>query len=236
MTVVVAPAGFLAPFPSHHRGLFDRVVAAGGAYLSLVPDHQTATRAAFFSRNACLAALSHAVVIVEGSFRSGARNTTRWARQLGRPFFAVPAAPWHKRGGGCLIELRLGARLCTHARDVLEVLEESGAGPLIPVMPPEPQEEPRQACAQVPLPFPERPQTAEGLVLDAVRRGARNIDEICDLSGLGAAVVQRHVLTLTLEGALAPDPAGALAQRLPPNLVSPHKLLKSIEEKGDCDR
>lgn len=219
ITVVVAPAGFLKPFPARNRGLFERIVDSGGAYLSLAADEVAATQGSFFRRNACLAALAHALVVVEAPFRSGARNAARFARALGRPFLAVPHAPWERHGEGCLLELRLGARLCTGAADVLAELERCLTGGLMP-----------QAAARTPiqvsLPFSERPLTTDAIVLDAVRRGARNADEICELSGLGPALVQRHVLTLTLEGELAPDPAGGLRVTPDRGLVSAPNQLK----------
>jgi len=218
-TVVVAPAGFLKPFPAGNRALFQRIVDSGGAYLSLAADEAAATQGSFFRRNACLAALAHALVVVEAPFRSGARNAAAFARALGRPFLAVPHAPWEKHGEGCLLEIRLGARLCTGAADVLAELERCLAGRVLPRMA-------ERSPVQVSLPFTERPLTTDAIVLDAVRRGARNADEICELSGLGPALVQRHVLTLTLEGELAPDPAGGLRVTLERGSVSPPNQLK----------
>ncbi len=121
-TVVVAPGGFQRPFPPENRDLFRRVVEQGGAYLSLSPSDTPASRGAFFPRNACLVALSHAVVVVEAPIRSGARNAAAHARQLGRPLFVVPATPWNSQGLGCILELKLGARVLYGERDVLDLL------------------------------------------------------------------------------------------------------------------
>src|SRR5690606_32176743 len=112
--------------------LFRRIVAERGAYVSLVPDDVAATQPAFFRRNACLAALAHAVVVVQAPRRSGARNAAAWARRLGRPLLVVPSAPWIERGLGCLLELRRGAQLCESARNVLQVLEQLGVTPPAP--------------------------------------------------------------------------------------------------------
>lgn len=121
-TVVVAPGGFDRPFPPENRELFRRVIEHGGAYLSLAPSGTPATRGAFFPRNACLAALSHAIVVVEAPIRSGARNAAAHARQLGRPLFVAPAVPWNGQGLGCIVELKLGARPLYSERDVLDLL------------------------------------------------------------------------------------------------------------------
>jgi DNA processing protein len=230
VTVVVAPAGLDTPFPEENAGLFREIVDSGGAYLSLVPDGTKATRHVFFRRNSYLVALAHAVVVTEAPVRSGARNAAKWARELGRPLLAVPFAPWQRRGGGSVLELRLGASVCTSARDVLRVLRRQFLTP-IPVSP----EPGRFASEQPQLPF-SKPEvvavdanTQATLVRDAVAAGARTIDEICDQTSLGPGAVQHHVLTLTLEGVLAPDPGSGWLEVRVDGLVSASKILKSKE-------
>lgn len=122
VSVVVAPASFDRAYPPEHLDLFQRVVAGGGAYATHLPPDSPAGYATFFRRNAILAALAHVLVVAEAGVRSGARNAARHARRLGRPVFAVPAPPWNPRGRGCIIELELGARPLTGAKDVLELL------------------------------------------------------------------------------------------------------------------
>lgn len=127
VTAVIAPAGYLRPFPEKNASLFSEITASGGAYASLVGDDVTATQAAFFARNACMAALSWALVVVQSGFRGGARNAAAHARKLGRPVFIVPSSPWIARGQGCIEELRLGGRICAGAKDVLQALSEIDA-------------------------------------------------------------------------------------------------------------
>jgi DNA processing protein len=204
VTVVVAPAGFDRPYPSGNKELFERAVERGGAYVSLVPDDADAKRYAFFARNACLAALAHALVVVEADVRSGALNASHWARDLGRPLLVVPHAPWAKKSRGCLVELRRGALLCEGPRDVLRELDRQALVPLEVARPP----------TQPELPFPPAalgPSADADRILAAVAGGATHLDEIASLTGLSAGVIQRQILTLTLDGVLAPDPSGRLA-------------------------
>jgi DNA processing protein len=193
-TVVVAPAGFGTPFPGKNAPLFRRIVESGGAYLSLVPDAVPATRGIFFARNACLAALAHAVIVTETPVQSGSKNASKWARGLGRPLFVVPHSPWHWQGKGAVQELRLGAEPLDSAADVLKVLKRSGLHGLA------------RGPVQQDLPL------ASGMdpVLEALRSGAAHPDEIAELTGLTLVAVQQRILTLALSGVLVPGPWGSL--------------------------
>jgi DNA processing protein len=200
-TVVVAPAGFDRPFPEQNAELFARVVASGGAYLSLHPDDTPADSRIFFARNACLVALAHAVVVAQlPARRSGAANAAKWARQLGRPLFIVPHSPWVVEGGGALRELRLGGRPLDRAKDILKFLGAAGLHPL-----------PQPAQGQL-WPGADAPAAADDAdpVLTALRGGAGHADEIADLTGLSLATVQQRILTLALSGVLVPGPLGSL--------------------------
>ena len=210
-TVVVAPAGFERPFPEENADLFRVVVQSGGAYLSLVRGECPATRGVFFARNAVLTALSHLVVVVESPVRSGARNAAAHARRLGRPLFVVPAAPWHRKGAGCLLELRNGARLLITVKDLLKALAELNLHPIVAARPTLPTSLPKQES----LDFSGTSQAAGGreAVLAAVRLGARSSDEIGLASGLPAGRVSELILTLRLEGVLVTDPSGRLQIR-----------------------
>lgn len=201
-TVVVAPAGIERPFPEPNRALFQRVVAVGGAYLSLVADDVPATNGIFFSRNACLIALAHAVIVTETPCRSGARNASSWARQLGRPLFVVPHSPWHEQGRGSVKELQLGAIPLDGAKSVLKLLSAAGLRGL----PSGSAEHGSPAAARQ----PELPGFEADPVLAAVRSGAEHVDQIAASSGLPVPVVQQRLLTLTLSGVLVPGPWGSV--------------------------
>jgi DNA processing protein len=206
-TAVIAPASFDVPYPATNAALFQRVLDAGGAYAALVPDGTPATQAAFFPRNACLVALAHVVVVVEAGFRSGAANAARWARDIGRPLLVVPHAPWSEKGKGCLVELRRGALLCEGPRDVLRELERLLLRPLPTAR--------KRGLRRRRLEHASGPGAELERVRDAVASGANNVDEVSERTGLPVPEVQRHVLTLTLSGVLAPDRSGRLALVLP---------------------
>jgi DNA processing protein len=223
-TVVVAPAGFNKPFPPKNRELFHRIIAEGGAYLALLPPEEPAPRGIFFARNGCLVALAHAVVVVEAKHRSGARNAAAWARRLGRPLLAVPSAPWIPTGAGCILELRLGARVCSGSDDVLRALEESLVIPALPRA-----RTPAAPANSEQMALPLGPVEEGGeleRVVRAVALGARHLDGVCQVSGLAPGPAQRHLLTLTLEGVLVADAVGGLGLNPARRPVSSTKSLK----------
>ena len=197
VTVVITPAGFDHPYPEQNAELYQRVVASGGAYLSLFPDDVAAHQAHFFARNACLAALAHAVVVTQSPFISGAANTAKWARRLGRPLFVIPHSPWVTQGKGAVQLLRRGARPLDRTKELLRLLRESGQHPL------------RVPPSQGEL-FAPSPAADADPVLQALRAGASHTDEIVDRTGLSLAAVQQRILTLALSGVLVPGPSGSL--------------------------
>jgi DNA processing protein len=216
-TMVIAPAGYWVPYPAKNAALFRSILRRDGAYLSLVGDAVVAQTSSFFARNAALVALSHALVVVEAPFRSGARNAARWARRLGRPLFIVPSAPWSRRGRGSLQDLERGALPCVRAENVLRELERRLSLPEKSLNVPKrkPRRSKRGPPAQQELAFLGSAQSdGEELrrVLAAIDAGARALDAICERTGLPASAAQRHVLTLTLEGVLGADPGGLLAR------------------------
>ena len=68
-------------------------------------------------------------MVVEAAAESGALSTARWARELGRPCFAVPGDIDRPESQGCLTLLREGADLCASAADVLAVMKRPSSRP-----------------------------------------------------------------------------------------------------------
>lgn len=111
-TVVVLGAGLDHASPKSHRRLFERA-AAQGAVVSPFPCGLPGDRWTFPRRNAWIAALAQAVVVVQAGAKSGALHTARAAFDLGRPVWAAPGpldAPLH---AGCHALINSGAHLLT---------------------------------------------------------------------------------------------------------------------------
>lgn len=224
-TLVVAASSFDRPFPLANGELFKEIVGRGGGYLSRFEAGAPPRRHQFLERNGFLVALCHVLVLVEAPLRSGARNAAKWARRLSRPCFAVPSPPWNEQGRGCIAELKLGARPLGAPADVLRLLEEQDLRPLPPPA----------AASLEPAPGPPAPETGASArplgaakrgkrrvlgvpldselasaVLQAVRAGARDTEQVIAAVGGDAREVRHALMLLTLGGELGEAPTGEL--------------------------
>jgi DNA processing protein len=161
-TVVVLGSGVDVAYPVRHAGLFDQIVASGGALVSMFPLGMQPRRGSFVERNALIAALADVVVVVEADVRSGSLSTAAAARKQGRTVAACPGSP------GCQRLIATGAALAEEAADVLAILD---GRPRYPT-PPDLDDNARK-------------------VRDAIAAGVRGIDAIVRHTGLPVRTVLR---------------------------------------------
>jgi DNA processing protein len=175
--------------------------------LTEVPPGHAPRPSTFASRNRLLAALSDAVVLVQGRGDSGALITAREARDLGRPVGAVPWDPRDPLAEAPLGLLRAGrAELVRHAGDVLELMgcaalrspDSAGAGPALP-------EDGARAVSLA-------PGGDEARLLAALRRRPEPLDVAAARAGLTLAAAGAAFVVLELHG-LAETAPGGLARR-----------------------
>jgi DNA processing protein len=124
-TVAVVGTGIDLTYPSRHRDLARRI-AGRGAVVSELPVGAPPLARHFPRRNRLIAALVHAVLVVEAAPRSGSLITARLAADLGREVLAVPGSIHSPLARGCNDLIRQGAKLVAVARDILEELPPSG--------------------------------------------------------------------------------------------------------------
>ncbi len=129
-TVAVLACGVDQPYPPSNTGLFEHI-ATSGLLISEWPPESAPHRHRFLIRNRVIAALARGTVMVEAGIRSGARNTLRRTRQLGRAAMVVPGRATSEQSAGCHAELRRESddrvRLVTRLEHVLEEIGELGA-------------------------------------------------------------------------------------------------------------
>ena len=187
-TVAVLATGLVRAYPPQHGALFE-AIAEQGALISEAHAPNKIAGWAFLRRNRLIAALAESVVVVQAPARSGALSTARWAQTVGRTLFAVPAAPWDRRGGGCLDLIRSGARICTSAKDVLSLPPSEGATAV-----PASRVRTEETNDDSDLSEPAR------TLWEHLRTGPRYPDELGVCLDMPAARVQEGLLTLLLVG------------------------------------
>jgi len=102
-TVGVIGTGLRHSYPPENAGLQQRIAAAGAVISQFWPDTPP-TRKTFPLRNAVMSGFALGTVVVEASFRSGARLQTRLALAHGRPVFLwgpLLAEPWARDIARC---------------------------------------------------------------------------------------------------------------------------------------
>ncbi len=120
-TVAVLGSGIDVAYPAGNRDLLRRVVSAG-SIVSEYPPGTPAEPFRFPARNRLIAALSRAVVVVEGGGRSGTRITADHGLDLGLEVFAVPGPVTSPLAETPLALIREGATLVRGVDDVLHDL------------------------------------------------------------------------------------------------------------------
>jgi DNA protecting protein DprA len=88
-TVAYVANGIGATYPPEHRDLEERIVAGGGTVASERLPGEPAMPWALVKRDRLQAAHAAAVVLIQSRLDGGAMHTLRFARELGRPVFAL---------------------------------------------------------------------------------------------------------------------------------------------------
>ncbi|MEV6768128.1 DNA-processing protein DprA [Nocardia sp. NPDC051030] len=192
-TVAVLACGPDRPYPVQHDRLLAEI-ADTGAVVTEYPPGTSARKHYFLARNRLIAALADGVVVVEAGARSGARNTVKWSRRLGRPALAVPGPVTSAASVGCHRMIREGEAFLVTSAD--EVLDE--AGPLrlsLPgVVPPNPEDNLSGDEARIYAALP--------------TVGSRLPRSIADGSGLPLPATRATLCALELAGLVACDENG----------------------------
>lgn len=115
-TIAVLGSGIDIVYPPENGALFARISRVGALISQFAPGTPPLARN-FKERNAVIAGLTKAVLVVEAARRSGTLNTASHAANLGVEVFAIPGSP----GTDWLIGQ--GATLANHPADVIEYIK-----------------------------------------------------------------------------------------------------------------
>lgn len=234
-TWVVCPTGRDRIFPLAHVDLFAAVErSTEGRLIWPFPDHESSCPRTWLYRNGVLAALSEVLVVVQAHHKSGSRNAVKWARELGRSVWAVPAMPFVGAFAGNIDELMRRDRPALPFYDARTFFRALGLGepvhaPSVDVTafasdPPAVE----RRCVRLPRPRGSKvtaprggvgaPDTAswsndEKLVFSATCEVPMHIDQITDRTGLTVPLVVTALLTLSLKDVVVEGPDGFFRRR-----------------------
>jgi DNA processing protein len=195
-TVAVFGNGLDVVFPAAHAGLFERIVAAGGALVSEYDDRQPGARWTFPRRNRIVSGLCDAVVVVRAGERSGALITAEWARKQGVPLLAVPGEATNPLSAGPHQLLRAGAGIAAAAEDVLRAIGRSAPEELTRV-----EQAPPGLDAEA------------AAVYAALSRVPRHAGEVAQTSGLQPGVALAALFRLEMDGLAEQRPGQRFLRR-----------------------
>jgi DNA processing protein len=117
-SIAVLGSGLDLPYPKGSAQLLERIAAVGAVVTEYAPGVK-AEPFRFPARNRLVAALSRALVVVEGAEGSGSMISVEHALDLGRDVFAVPGTVTNPLAQVPLALIREGATLIRGADDLL---------------------------------------------------------------------------------------------------------------------
>jgi len=162
-TIGVMASGFRHIYPSQHKTLYRKILDAGGALLTEAFSFEKPEKHNFVKRNRIIAGLSQAIVVVESGAKGGSLITASYAMDYDRDVFAFPGCLHMSSYAGChrLIKQNI-ASLLESADDLVQVMNWSQ------------QAKVKQLELSLPLDLTDE----ENLVLNALKNGRKNIDEL----------------------------------------------------------
>ncbi len=118
-TIAVMGTGVDQIYPPENREIADEIIKTGAIISEYVPGSK-AEKWNFPTRNRIISGLSLGSLIIEGSRKSGALLTAKFAMDQNRDVFALPGDINRTQAEGPNYLIKLGAKIVTCAQDILE--------------------------------------------------------------------------------------------------------------------
>ncbi len=131
-TIAVIGTGLDSVYPKENARLVDEILASGGAVVTQFPLGTPPIPENFPYRNRIISGLSHGVLIVEASERSGSLITARLAMEQNREVMAVPGNITSGKSFGTNYLIKAGAKLVQQWQDVVAELPSEIAAAILP--------------------------------------------------------------------------------------------------------
>ena len=202
-TVAVLGCGIDRAYPPEHAGLLRRI-AASGCVLSEYPPGEGPLPWRFPHRNRIIAGMSHAVVVVEASQKSGALITADMALEEGREVMAVPGPIGSALSLGANRLIQKGAKLVLEVEDICEELSAACM--------------PRLGCGEAGRAAACSLEPLESLCVEVLQGGPRGLDALAAAAGVPPGEILGCLASMALRGWVAEEAGGRFSLLLNPQL------------------
>lgn len=187
-TIAVLGSGPDVVYPDANRNIYEQIVERGAVLSEYMPG--TEPRAMHFPmRNRIISGLSRGVVVVEAGEKSGSLITVDCALEQGRDVFAVPGRITDPKSAGANGLIRSGmAKIVQSSADILEeygILRRK-------------QEKPGVDTTAL--------SYEEELIYRLLVAGERSFDELCELTGFSAALLNSTLTSLEFSEIIKQSP------------------------------
>ena len=169
-------------YPSQNRYLADKIQAHGGLILSEYPLGTMPLKHHFPQRNRLISGMSLGTLVIEAGEKSGSIITAMHALDQNRDVFAVPGNIYSAYSAGTNSLIKLGAKLVSGAKDIIESLNLAEA----------------VAYMENKKIIPE--STEEKLILNKLNYEPLHIDELVRLTKLDASIINSTLTIMEMKG------------------------------------
>ncbi len=207
-TIAVLGAGVDVPYPHENAALHERIAERGLLLSEFLPGTPP-DRPNFVRRNRIIAALAHAVLVVEAPVKSGAQSTVDHALDLNRDVMAVPGPIGRASCAGTNQLLRDGAAIALEPADVLDQIGERAKGERARAAAMKLGTAPRVRAGRAARVVQVRGRAAPADAVQAALWGALDweqalhVDVAAARAGVSASVAAATLLQLELDGRVA---------------------------------
>ena len=209
-TIAVMGTGLDNVYPRENAGLTREILDSGGCLVTQFPLGTPPLKDNFPYRNRIISGLSHGVLIVEASERSGSLITARLATEQGREVMAVPGNITSGNSFGTNYLIKSGAKLVQQWQDVVAEFPPDIAASILPPRVEEyGRQQPQQPKAPADLNEHER-QVWSILTPDE----ATHIDILLETSGLSFGDLNNALVSLDIRDLIRVLPGKNYSRRM----------------------
>lgn len=209
-TIAVMGTGLETVYPRENTRLTHEILDSGGCLVTQFPLGTPPLKDNFPYRNRIISGLSHGVLIVEASERSGSLITARLATEQGREVMAVPGNITSGNSFGTNYLIKSGAKLVQQWQDVVAELPPHIAASILPPRVEEHgRRQPPQPAAPADLNEHER-QVWSILTPD----DATHIDILLETSGLSFGDLSNALVSLDIRDLIRVLPGKNYSRRM----------------------